>query len=230
MKARAVIAGMTRVDPAGYGGWAGDCPGCDKDLDKAVAWVSRLRKFDRVTALQNAQATWPAFAAAIMDSARDLAAGDLLVIFRSGHGGRVVDIDGDELDGYDETLCMFDRQVPDDEMWALLCNAIPAGVRVAIITDACHSETAFRDGPPIGIAKDQSQFRGRLLALSGCADDKVSWGGASGGRFTSALDRCVSDGLTWRGWFAAAVRQLGLGQVPKMTEVGESFADQPALT
>jgi hypothetical protein len=36
------------------------------------------------------------------------------VFFVSGHGGQVKDTDGDEEDGLDETLCLWDGQCADD--------------------------------------------------------------------------------------------------------------------
>lgn len=230
MKARAVIAGLTRVNPIGYGGWTGACPGCDRDLVTMSEWLVRGSTFERLTLLRDHRATWAAFSSAIMVEASGLESGDLLLIGRSGHGGRCTDDNGDELDGYDETLCMFDRQVRDDEMWALLCAAVPAGVRVVLITDACHSETSFRGLPLTPGENDAPLFQGHLLALSGCADDMLSWGDATGGRFTSALNRRRSPGLSYQGWFVAARDDMGPGQVPRLVEVGESFASREALT
>ncbi|MGB1256529.1 MAG: hypothetical protein ACPG51_11745, partial [Thiolinea sp.] len=34
----------------------------------------------------------------------------------SGHGGQIWDQSGDDPDGKDETLCLFDRQYRDDEL------------------------------------------------------------------------------------------------------------------
>ena len=230
MKARAVIAALTAVDPKGYGGWGGECPGCDLDKLKVGMWLLERPHFEDIVVLYNERATWEAFSRAIRMQAAGLLPGDLLVIYRSGHGGRALDISGDELDGYDETLCMWDRQVLDDEMWELLCEAIPAGVRVALITDACHSETAWRGAPAVGFQKDDFRFKGRLLALSGCADDMVSWGdGTNGGRFTKSLDERLRKGMTWAQWFEAAMKRMGKGQVPKLAEYGESFKEELAL-
>ena len=194
------------------------------------SWLLERPHFEDIVLLFNERATWEAFSRAVRMQAAGLLPGDLLLICRSGHGGRARDISGDELDGYDETLCLWDRQVLDDEMWELLCEAVPAGVRVALITDACHSETAWRGAPAVGFPKDDFAFKGRLLALSGCADERVSWGDAlNGGAFTRALDERLRKGMTWRKWFDAAEARMGRKQVPKLVEYGESFADMEAL-
>lgn len=231
-KAMAVIAGLTRVNPAGYGGWAGDCPGCDVDIRDVEAAVTRRPAFVGNVKLFNSSATWLLFAASISNACAQLSKDDFLIIYRSGHGGRVPDNNGDEQDGYDETLCLWDRQVRDDEMWALLCACVPAGLRVLLLTDACHSETAFRAVPDLaaGAADKGKEFQGRLLSISGCADDKVSWGGSDGGKLTRAALKELRDDITYAQWFARISARMGDEQVPKMAEIGESFKDMAALT
>jgi hypothetical protein len=61
----------------------------------------------------------------------------------SGHGGQVPDFSGDEGleradDFQDETLCLYDGQIVDDELYALWA-AFPADTRVLVISDCCHS-------------------------------------------------------------------------------------------
>ncbi|KAJ3225173.1 Ca(2+)-dependent cysteine protease [Clydaea vesicula] len=71
--------------------------------------------------------------------------GDSLLLYFSGHGSRQIDIDGDEVDGMDETICPLDHsqagKITDDEMNELLCHNLPAGCRFTAIFDACHSGT-----------------------------------------------------------------------------------------
>ena len=63
----------------------------------------------------------------------------------SGHGGQVPDKNGDETeDGYDETWVLYDRQLVDDELYALW-SKFPAGVRVVVLSDSCHSGSAIRE-------------------------------------------------------------------------------------
>ncbi|OMH82790.1 Metacaspase-1, partial [Zancudomyces culisetae] len=65
----------------------------------------------------------------------------------SGHGSRVEDEDGDELDGYDETICPVDfeknGQIVDDVMNAVMVQPLPPGARLTAIFDCCHSGTAL---------------------------------------------------------------------------------------
>jgi len=74
-------------------------------------------------------------------------AGDSLFLHYSGHGGSVKDTDGDDADGYDETIIPVDYEsagfILDDEMWLLLVRGLPQGVRLTAIFDSCHSGTVL---------------------------------------------------------------------------------------
>ena len=71
--------------------------------------------------------------------------GDSLIFHYSGHGGSVKDEDGDEEDGFDETLIPVDYQqaghIVDDEVHDVLVRGLPKGVRLTSIMDCCHSES-----------------------------------------------------------------------------------------
>jgi uncharacterized caspase-like protein len=73
--------------------------------------------------------------------------GDSLVFHFSGHGSQQKDYNGDELDGYDETLCPTDFEtqgmIVDDEINAVIVKPISHGVKLHAIIDACHSGTVL---------------------------------------------------------------------------------------
>src|SRR5204863_140716 len=48
-------------------------------------------------------------------AAQKLISGDMFVLTFSGHGGQIDDVNGDELDGLDETWGLYDRMLVDDE-------------------------------------------------------------------------------------------------------------------
>ena len=77
-------------------------------------------------------------------------AGDVLVFTNSSHGTYIVDKDSEEPDRYDEALVPYDFQknlIVDDELRALFAD-LPAGVRLKIISDSCHSGSVTRDVAP----------------------------------------------------------------------------------
>ncbi|XP_076886689.1 metacaspase-1-like [Bidens hawaiensis] len=71
--------------------------------------------------------------------------GDSLVFHYSGHGSRQRNYNGDEADGYDETLCPLDHKtqgmIVDDEINATIVRPLPRGVKLHAIVDSCYSGT-----------------------------------------------------------------------------------------
>ncbi|KAK8650471.1 hypothetical protein V6N13_140110 [Hibiscus sabdariffa] len=132
--------------------------------------------------------------------------GDSLLFHYSGHGSRQRNYTGDEVDGYDETLCPLDFEtqgmIVDDEINATIVRPLPQGVKLHAIIDACHSGTVLdlpflcrmnRSGqyvwedhrPASGLWKGTSG--GEVISFSGCADDQTS-------ADTSALSKITSTG------------------------------------
>ncbi|KAK9674763.1 Ca(2+)-dependent cysteine protease, variant 2 [Basidiobolus ranarum] len=72
---------------------------------------------------------------------------DAYFLHFSGHGGQTEDLDGDELDGTDETILPVDYkragQIVDDEINAVLVRRLPPGVRLTAVFDSCHSGTVM---------------------------------------------------------------------------------------
>ena len=90
----------------------------------------------------------------------------MFLVTYAGHGGQVPDTTGDEVDGFDETWCLFDGQLIDDELFTLWTRFRP-GVRILMISDSCHSGTAVR--APQLIARE-SITRGPIAAELGILD------------------------------------------------------------
>ncbi|XP_007038210.2 PREDICTED: metacaspase-1 isoform X1 [Theobroma cacao] len=132
--------------------------------------------------------------------------GDSLVFHYSGHGSQQRNYTGDEVDGYDETLCPTDFEsqgmIVDDEINATIVRPLPHGVKLHAIIDACHSGTVLdlpflcrMDGqgkyfwedhrPRSGMWKGTSG--GEVISFSGCDDNQTS-------ADTSALSRIASTG------------------------------------
>ncbi|OUM65245.1 hypothetical protein PIROE2DRAFT_41838 [Piromyces sp. E2] len=73
--------------------------------------------------------------------------GDSLFFHYSGHGGTAKDTDGDEVDGFDETILPLDfqksGQIVDDVIYEHLVTPLPQGCRLTAIFDSCHSGTVL---------------------------------------------------------------------------------------
>jgi hypothetical protein len=76
---------------------------------------------------------------------KDTKAGDSLVFHFSGHGQSVIDQDGDELDGFDESIlpCDYTKKgrIIDDDIYHMLVEPLPKGCKLTAIFDCCHSGT-----------------------------------------------------------------------------------------
>jgi hypothetical protein len=80
----------------------------------------------------------------------------------AGHGGKLPDKNSDEEDFKDETWCLFDGELVDDELYYLL-SKFAAGVRVIVISDSCHSGTVTRtmldSAPKNNVAGETFRYR-----------------------------------------------------------------------
>ena len=133
--------GLNSVDPNHYAGWSGALFACENDA-KDLAALARTKGIVP-TVLMTRDATRSAIIAAIRTAAKKLVAGDLFLLTYSGHGGQVPDTDDDEVDRRDETMCFFDGQFIDDELYLEL-SKFAKGVRILLLSDSCHSGTVAR--------------------------------------------------------------------------------------
>lgn len=136
--------GLNSVSPKHYDGWSGDLVACESDARDmaAIATSQGLQP----CVLLSGKATRKAVLAALRQAAKALTAGDLFVLSYSGHGGQVPDITGEETDQQDETWCLFDCQLIDDELYLEL-GRFAKGVRILVLSDSCHSGTVTRGAP-----------------------------------------------------------------------------------
>lgn len=134
--------GINVLDPAHYDGWSGPLVACEADAE-AMFQIASSKGFKAEKLLTQA-ATREAVTDRIKAAAATLKANDIFFLSYAGHGGQVVDITGDEADFADETWCLYNGQLLDDELhhfWSFFAE----GVRVLVISDSCHSGTVTRD-------------------------------------------------------------------------------------
>lgn len=223
--------GVERLDPACYplkpphpdwpNGWDGPLLGCANDARDMQA-IAKSQGFE-TTLLMTENATADNVIAAIRAAADRLSAGDIFMITYAGHGGQVLDRSGDEADREDETWCLYDRHLLDDELYSLYAD-FDAGVRILMFSDSCHSGTVNRGGPEstnrsvrsmprntvFQIYKAREAFyneiQDRVKALghkelkasvrlfSACQDHQEATGAEENGFFTAAVKRVWNDG------------------------------------
>lgn len=158
----------------------GELPGClndandmEKALEKQGYIVTKLlgkQCTARVLVQNFAQMCYYAYLCRYRD----------LFIHYSGHGTRMKDTNGDELDGYDEALVSYDKYAISDDIFIRYLQWLPSWTNVKVLMDCCHSGTSmdlqYRWHPDIN--KYFTNYKCRCAAnvqmISGCKDDQVS--------------------------------------------------------
>lgn len=136
-------------------------------------------------------------------------AGDSLFFHFSGHGAQEPDASGDEIDGMDETFVPADgtptgRTILDDNVHKLLVKALPPGVRLMALIDACHSATALDlphlldepwgagHGCDAACGTEKGCGGDRVISLGACRDDSAAADWHRAGRGTSSAGAMTS--------------------------------------
>jgi hypothetical protein len=136
-KGYCLSVGVSFVDPTGYGGdhRALTAPRADA---LAFSQLAKNAGFE-VQLLVNEDATSAAVLRYLLQCARKMQPEDLLLFYFSGDGSQVPDVCGDEApDDFDETLCLYDRMLLDDEL-RVMWSKFPKMSRIVILPDCCHS-------------------------------------------------------------------------------------------
>jgi metacaspase-1 len=137
--------GINEVSADAYAGWTGPLAACEFDAHDMTA-LAQARGFEASTLITR-KATRAATLAALRNAAKALRAGDAFFLSFSGHGGQIDDTTADEDDKLDETWCLYDGQLIDDELYYEL-SRFAEGVRVLVLSDSCHSGTVTRAPMP----------------------------------------------------------------------------------
>lgn len=142
-KGIALTIGMNKVSKDAYGGWEGPLSCCENDSNLMTELLNGQGY--ETTELLTSEATRASVVEQIGKAAEALVSGDIFVLYYSGHGGQLRDLDFDEWDDcLDETWCLYDGQLLDDElyqMWTLFAE----DVRILVISDSCHSGTVIKE-------------------------------------------------------------------------------------
>lgn len=105
-----------------------------------------------VRLLLDGEATRAGILAALDELIARATPGDLLFVSFAGHGSQVLDLDGDELDGLDETIVPIDpvdadgkrQDIRDDEIADFIRRANAVTDDVVLVFDCCNSGTNVR--------------------------------------------------------------------------------------
>jgi metacaspase-1 len=158
--------GLNAVDPKKYSGWDGQLTACEFDANDMQA-LAKTQGFTKVTKRLTKRATRNRVLADIKAAAAKLKQNDIFFLTYSGHGGQVPNTGNDfEPDGYDESWCLYDGELIDDELYAAL-NQFAGGVRIFVLSDSCHSGTVLRAAnfSALGVTPVRPRMMPRDIAL-----------------------------------------------------------------
>ncbi|HEX8675391.1 MAG TPA: caspase family protein, partial [Longimicrobium sp.] len=111
-------------------------------LSEGFAWkmaeLSHQAGYGAIHMLCGAEATREAVHALLSAAATALRPRDTLFVSFSGHGSQVPDANGDERDGLDETWCLYDGYLVDDDLMDIWRKAA-AETRVLVVSESCFA-------------------------------------------------------------------------------------------
>jgi len=143
-KGFALNIGLNYVDPDHYDGWDGELIAAENDA-KDMNSILTSQGFNATIMLRE-EAKRENVLNFISNIAQNSDTDDIFILTYSGHGGQIPDLGGDETDELDETICLFDGELLDDELYNLW-KTFKEGIRILILADDCHSGTLSKFKP-----------------------------------------------------------------------------------
>ncbi len=131
-----------------------------------------------------------------------------LFLHYSGHGCSTLDLDGDERDHRDETICPADYAksglIIDDELRKILVEPLLKDAKLTCLFDCCHSGSvldlrynykasilSLYQSYTIDVDEHYPSTPGNVLLLSGCKDKQTSADAYEAGEFQGAMTYCL---------------------------------------
>jgi len=223
---RALLVGIN------YIGTQNALRGCINDINNMSAYLQTARGYSSASCivlsdLAARQPTRANILAAFKELLQGARAGDELWFHYSGHGTLQRDTNGDEESGTDSCICPVDFNqsgfITDDTVRSELAALVPAGARLFMVLDMCHSGTGcdlrykFDDTSyPLNAAaplpstydpnawalrqtsyefKNYAKTMGQVFCISGCQDTQTSADAYIGGQAAGALTFCLLQSL-----------------------------------
>lgn len=146
-KGFSLFIGLNGVNPLHYAGWNGYLQCCENDV-KGVKEIADQEGYTNIETLLTKKATRKKVYNALQKAAELVNSNDTFLIYYSGHGSFIKDENSDEDDGQDETWCLYDGQMLDDEIYSFW-NKFKNGVKILMISDSCHSGTMYKFRPDL---------------------------------------------------------------------------------
>ncbi|KAK7196880.1 Caspase domain containing protein [Novymonas esmeraldas] len=183
---------------------------------------------------------------------KDAKPGDVLFFHYSGHGAQTKAI-SDKDEEYDQCIIPVDYQttgcILDDDLFKMLVEPLPAGVRLTCVFDCCHSASmldlpfAFvgsqgvtNDGATahrMRKVRDGNFSKGDVVMFSGCEDDQTSadvQNTASFGDGETGAGGAATEAFTWALTNTTGLDYLNLLLKTRDVLKDKGFTQVPQLT
>ena len=165
---RALVVGISEYEKINDNAWGAIHGANDADL---IISVLKKQGF-KSTKISDKAATAKRIRKSLSDLVASCKSGDIIYLHFSGHGQPFEDVDGDEEDGWDESIVPYDAQmaykiktyegqnhITDDELHNYLKQirkAVGSKGYVCVVIDACHAGGASRGEDEID--EDEEQY------------------------------------------------------------------------
>lgn len=215
-----------------------DLDGIDLDINmmKTVAGYIGFRKGE-ITTLFDEYATHSRVKQALKDLAQNVSANDKVLIYFSGHGSSTIDHNGDEKDGKDEVLVLYDTDVVsgelrhallDDDFYRFLSDI--SSNQILVIVDSCHSGTGTKGLRSMVTQVDRGQIKSftyqgmgkgtrgfaaegknrtsdNYVSIAACHDDEESVASKEGSYFTLGVLKAMRNAVAKGGITPKQIQQ-----------------------
>ena len=220
---RALLVGIN------YIGTRNELRGCINDMNAVAAYLQGVRGYpsNSFIMLSDVTARKPTRAnllSAFNELLQGVRAGDEIWFHYSGHGSLQRDTNGDEESGADSCICPLDFNqygfITDDVIRSALAALVPAGARLFVVLDSCHSGTGcdlrykyddssylLNNAVPMPATtydpnawslrqtsyehKRYAKTAGHVFCISGCQDSQTSEDAYLAGKPAGALTHCL---------------------------------------
>jgi hypothetical protein len=167
-------------------------PGRRLGQSETTAWrmagLAGQAGYHSIQVLRGPAATRYAVNGALAGAAGILENGDTLLVTFSGHGDHTPDLDGDERNDDDESWCLYDGVLLDDQLagyWRLF----QPGVRIVVVSESCYSGGMRRTGDA------PAQGSSPALAFAPGASGRRMRDGGGRMRSPDAMDPAVAEAI-----------------------------------
>ncbi|PBK92009.1 hypothetical protein ARMGADRAFT_1013758 [Armillaria gallica] len=247
---KALCIGIDYLSRQGYCKELGQLKGCIKDAENISNFLSEFWRFNlegsiEIKVLRDDSSnpdeipTRNNIIKAMQWLVDDARPEDSLFFHFSGHGGQILDKNGDEVDGYDEVIYAIDGDyILDDNMHELLAKSLPPSCQLTALIDCCHSGSAldlpydwhnvkgFVPGTSVTTEWfERKSTEAKVICLSSSEDSMRSVDSAQGGALINTFIMSLKHNAypTYKQFFDS-IRKIMIGKHTQMPQISCSRA------